>query len=410
VIIEGSPLDGDRFDVSPAGAYLVLYTANFAVFLMQAQFYIAILVGAFDATREAEEATFSARSLPAGFEELPADQRATASERLKAKAHFWCAYRAYDRFAWDAIPLIERMVSNAEAAVQRSCEERGVAYDPSSLMVSRAQLEAGLGADAANTAIAAHGAHCVAPELVDIAVLVPQDELVHLEAPVTSGAPWRPWLGSVVRRAGGGGGGGAAPSKDPPEGKQDVRGPTLTLASLNRVTEEEGGNGADADEKGGALDAPSERRRRARARGGGETNGQEGFDTVNPAPRAAGGGGCSGDGGRYDAPPPRYNDEGDASAPIARARVRTRPRDHGRGASGPDKDPADEDDGGGYLGPAIGTAPASSRRRERRRQAMRQREADANAYVYDTHYDDPARPNNFNTAPSRSTRSTALAI
>jgi len=119
VVIEGANNDGPAFELSPEGANMMYVIANIFLFLIIAQFFIAILVGAFDHTREAENDRRMTQGLCSGCVDVSQD--APISTWLKRTAGYLFMYRQWGVFA----PVLRRTMtdliteadSRAEAAL-----------------------------------------------------------------------------------------------------------------------------------------------------------------------------------------------------------------------------------------------------------------------------------------------------
>jgi len=176
VVVQGAPLDGDNFVVNPGASLLMYYVLNLFLFLILAQFFIAILVDAFDQTRQAEIESLKDRQLPPGFITRATEQ--TYVEVFKCYVEFFGAYYIYGRPSLKVqreLTSAQRKVEAARKATALAC---GECYEPSAMMVSNSQLKAQVGLFTAAKLLRLYGAQVAAGKeaqveqfLISLAVL-----------------------------------------------------------------------------------------------------------------------------------------------------------------------------------------------------------------------------------------------
>lgn len=211
VIVQGAPLDGDSFEVIPGSALFMYYVLNLFLFLILAQFFIAILgalarrcwaaperaaaacsleaprgfskprsprpspylrvrfppffpatraVDSFDNTRQAEEGARTDRSLPSGFRAMEHPSRGTMACTLAA-AHYAVTYWTFGRPG----PLLERellfLLRQASGRMSAWAEMRAEDYEEAALMLPESELAAVVGEATASAIVCRFGAELI---------------------------------------------------------------------------------------------------------------------------------------------------------------------------------------------------------------------------------------------------------
>ncbi|KAG8462396.1 hypothetical protein KFE25_012216 [Diacronema lutheri] len=175
VVVQGAPLDSGASAVVPDAALLMYFVLNVALLLVLAQFFIAILVDAFDRARQAEEVKQLDRGVPPGFVSTAC---ATLAERAMHDLRYHVLYVAFGAPA----PLVQRRLLVLFRAATNAARERAAAlgqpYEPAPLMVARADLSAALGHEATTALVRMFGAVIVpGNEAVVHAYLVPTGDI-----------------------------------------------------------------------------------------------------------------------------------------------------------------------------------------------------------------------------------------
>ncbi|KAG8457576.1 hypothetical protein KFE25_003730 [Diacronema lutheri] len=155
----GAEVDEDAMRVSPAGAALAHYVTNLFLFLIVSQFFIAIVVGSFDATREVERELRRYREIPSGY--APFGSPGPTPRRLADALGYLCAYRAHGGWA----PLVVRGLERAIRRAERLSFDAGIdcpGMHP--VMLTLPELVAAVGADSARSIAARYAVVRVKPD------------------------------------------------------------------------------------------------------------------------------------------------------------------------------------------------------------------------------------------------------
>lgn len=113
VVVEGNPLDGPALELSPAAWIVMHVVTNVFIFLILAQVCIAILVGAFDTTREAERHRKRSREIDKRL--VQANQAPVSfAQRLRSAADFALFYRTFGEYIWRVHLGVQRVAEGSE--------------------------------------------------------------------------------------------------------------------------------------------------------------------------------------------------------------------------------------------------------------------------------------------------------
>lgn len=170
VVIAGAGTGGPSFEFVPAGATLMYLTTNLLLFLVVAQFFIAILVGSFDETRSAESARAIELGLPRGCEDV------SSSPNINIRATRWVQYVFGYMQLGVFSPRLHRqfvvLLREADLRAEAACIGSDVHYVRGPLLLTKRQLAEAFGERMAELLVLEFGAEVTHPSLIPDSALL----------------------------------------------------------------------------------------------------------------------------------------------------------------------------------------------------------------------------------------------
>lgn len=143
-IIEGADLDEEMLRFNPTGTYISYFVRNLFLFLIISQIFIAVLVGAFDATAEKVDLALRDMSLPAGYIYIGEKRIECARWLLDYPVAFFTPYvLEYHAWAPTLLMALHQVIDAAEEMDEAVLHEQ-VLVTPAKL--DRALMRAGISA------------------------------------------------------------------------------------------------------------------------------------------------------------------------------------------------------------------------------------------------------------------------